>query len=382
MIPIFKPTLGKEELEEIKESFDSHWIGLGPKTKKFEEEFKKYIEAKNAISLNSGTAALHLSLIASGIKEGDEVLIPSMTFASTGHAVLFCRAKPILVDVDRETLLMDTNDLKKKINPKTKAIIAVHYGGHICDMDKIISIAKEKGISLIEDAANCAGAEYKGKKIGNLDSDFTCFSFEAKKNMTTGDGGMLTTNKEGRMIDKIRSLRWVGMDKDTLKRFSGKRKPWEYDIIELGYKYNMNDIAASIGIAQLKKLDDMNDKKRKILEKYNKVFKDLKWLKTPVDKDYAKNAYWLYILRVEEGDRNKLMEYLLKKGIQTTTNFKPLHLFSFYKDYYQKNGITVKCPVAEEEWKKVVVLPLYPTMTDEEFNKIVESVKNYKNEDN
>ncbi len=381
-IPIFKPTLGDEELKEVKDSFDSHWIGLGPKTKKFEEDFKNYVGAKNAVSLNSCTAALHLSLIASGVKEGDEVLISSITFASTGHAVLFCGAKPILVDVDKESLLMDINDLRKKITPKTKAIIAVHYGGHVCDMDEIIKIARKNNISIIEDAANCAGAEYKNKKIGSLDSDFTCFSFEAKKNMTTGDGGMITTNKEGEVIDKIRNLRWVGMDKDTLRRFSKEKKPWDYDIISLGYKYNMNDISAGIGLAQLKKLDEMNEKKDNIIKKYNEAFKDISWLRIPTKKAYAKNAYWLYILRIEKGSRDDFMSYLLKNEILTNTSFKPLHLFSFYKNYYEKNKILVECPISEEEWKKLVVLPLYPEMTEEEFDKIIEVVKNYKNENN
>jgi perosamine synthetase len=347
MIPIFKPSLGKEELSEVKEAFDSHWIGLGPKTKKFEEEFKNYIGSKNAISLNSCTAALHLSFLAAGIKKGDEVLVPSITFASTAHCVIFCGGTPILVDVDRETLLMDINDMKKKITPRTKAIVPVHYGGHVCDMDEIIKAAKAKGLCVIEDAANCAGAEYKGKKIGNLDSDFTCFSFEAKKNMTTGDGGMITTNREGAIVDKIRSLRWVGMDKDTLKRFSKESKPWEYDIIELGYKYNMNDITAGIGLAQLKKLDDMNEKRSRVVKSYNQAFKNIPWLKTPVEKEYAKNEYWLYVLRVENGRRDEFMEHLLKNGVLSNTNFKPLQLFTYYQDYYQKNNIAVKCPVAE-----------------------------------
>jgi len=383
MIPIFKTSVGEEELKEIKDSFDSHWLALGPKTKILEEDFKKYTQAKNAISLNSCTAALHLALVALDINDGDEVLISSMTFASTGHAVLFCRAKPILVDVEPETLTMSIEDLKKKITPKSKAIIAVHYGGHVCDMDRIISIAKEHNLAVIEDAANCAGAEYKGQKIGSLDSDFTCFSFEAKKNMTTGDGGMITTNKTGEIIEKIRCLRWVGMDKDTLKRFSsGNReaKPWEYDILYPGYKYNMNDLAAGIGIVQLRKLEMMNDKRRSVVERYNEAFKELSWLKTPVEMKYAKNAYWLYILRLEQGDREKFLEHLLKEGISANTNFKPLHLFTFYNEYYRKNNLRVNCPVAEREWKKIAVLPLYPDMTTEELLTVITAVKKFRPE--
>jgi perosamine synthetase len=378
MIPIFKPTLGDEELKEVKDTFDSHWIGLGPRTKKFEEDFKKYIGCKSAISLNSCTAALHLALLALDIKKGDEVLISSMTFASTGHAVLFCGAKPILVDVDKETLTMDIDDLKKKITDKTKIIIPVHYGGHICDMDEILKIAKENNLYVIEDAANCTGAEYKGKKIGNLDSDFTCFSFEAKKNMTTGDGGMLVTNKEGKIIDKLNCLKWVGMDKDTLKRFSGESKPWEYDITELGYKYNMNDITAAIGLIQLKKLDQMNDNRNNIIKKYNESFSELSWLKIPIDREPLKNAYWLYILRIEEGNRDDLMRHLFDNGVSASTNFKPLHLFTFYKNYYNNQSITVDCPIAEQEWEKIVILPLFPDMTNGEVDEVIKVVKSFK----
>lgn len=380
MIPIFKTSLGEEELKEIKDSFDSHWVALGPKTKKLEENFKLYTGARSAISLNSCTAALHLALIALNITDGDEVLIPAITFASTSQAVLYCRAKPILVDVEPETLTMDVLDLKRKITPRTRAIIPVHYGGHVCDMDVILSIAKEHNIPVIEDAANCAGAEYKGKKIGRLDSDFTCFSFEAKKNMTTGDGGMLTTNQEGEIVDRLRCLRWVGMDKDTLKRFSSEAKPWDYDIVGLGYKYNMNDIAAGIGLVQLKKLDTMNDKRRRIVERYNEAFKDLPWLRTPIEKDHAKNAYWMYVVRVENGDRDKFMEHLLREGISANTSFKPLHLFTFYREYYQREGIKVECPVAEREWKKLAVLPLYPDMNIEELSQVIGAVRKFKPE--
>jgi perosamine synthetase len=382
MIPIFKPTLGDEELKEVKDSFDSHWIGLGPKTKKLEEEFCKYTGARNAISLNSCTGALHLCVNALGIKEGDEVLISGITFAATAHAVLFTRAKPILVDVNEDDMQINIEDLKRKITPKTKAIIVVHYGGLVCDMDEIIEIAKQNNLYVIEDAANACGAEYKGKKIGNLASDFTCYSFEAKKNMTTGDGGMIVTNHEGEILDKIRRLRWVGMDKDTAKRFSGNQdKPWEYDIKDLGFKYNMNDITAGIGLVQLKKLDEMNDARKILVNRYNQAFENESWLRVMKEKPNRKNVYWLYILRIEDGDRDELMRHLYANDVLANTSFKPLHFFSFYKDYYEKQGMIVTCPIAEKEWNKVVVLPLYPTMTEQEQNKVIETVKSFKKKD-
>ncbi len=380
MIPIFKPTPGEEELRELKDTFDSHWIGLGPKTKKFEKEFCEYTGCKNAISLNSCTAALHLALLALGIKEGDEVLIPAITFASTGHTVIFTGAVPILVDVNEDDLQMNIEDLKKKITSRTKAIIPVHYGGIICDMDPILEIARTHGLYVIEDAANACGGEYKNKKIGSLGSNFACFSFEAKKNMTTGDGGMLTTNHDGKIVDKINRLKWVGMDKDTAKRFSGEgfEKPWEYDITDLGFKYNMNDINASMGLVQLKKLDAMNNARRRLVKRYDEHFKSLGWLRTIIEKPYSKNVYWLYILRIDEKDRDNMMKHLLQKEVSANTSFKPLHLFSFYKDYYTKRGIKVVCPVAEREWEKLFVLPLYPSMSDVEQDKVIRAVKSFK----
>jgi len=378
MIPIFKPTPGDDELNEIKDSFQSHWIGLGPKTKEFENKFSNYIGCKNAVALNSCTSALHLALHVLGIKSGDEVLISSMTFASTGHAVIFTGATPILVDVNSETLQMDVNDLKRKITPKTKAIIPVHYGGHICDMDEIIQVARERGLYIIEDAANCTGASYKGKKIGNLQSDFTCFSFEAKKNMTTGDGGMITTNKEGEIIERLHKIKWVGMDKDTLKRFSGSSKPWEYDISELGFKYNMNDIAASIGLHQLNKLDDMNNKRRNIVLKYNEAFKNLSWIKKMPIREDRHETHWLYILRLNEGNRDDMMKHLFDNGVFANTSSCPLHLFTYYKKYYEEKGINVNCPIAEREWNKLFVIPLFPDMTPEEIDKVISVVKSFK----
>jgi perosamine synthetase len=378
MIPIFQPNLGDEELNEIADTFNSHWIGLGPKTKIFEDQFASYIGCKNAISVNSATAALHISLIVSDVQPGDEVLVSAITFVSSAHVVIYCGAIPILVDVDTETLQMDPQDMQRKITDKTKAVIAVHYGYHPCEMDEIIRIARSNNIAIVEDAANCAGAEYNGKKIGNLESDYTCFSFEAKKNMTTGDGGMITTNKDGDIIDKIRRIRWVGMNKDTFNRFAKDNNPWEYDITELGFKYNMNDIIASIGIIQLNKLDDMNESRRRVVDKYNDAFKSIPWLKTPVVRDNVKPAYWLYILRIDSNNRDLLMKYLFNDGILANTNFKPLHLMSFFNKYYSDKRIVVNCPIAEREWRKIVILPLYPYMKNMDIEKVISTVFKYK----
>jgi perosamine synthetase len=275
---------------------------------------------------------------------------------------------------------MDPGDLERKISERTKAVIPVHYGGHPCDMDEILALARDRGLYVVEDAANCTGAEYRGRKIGSLDSDFTCFSFEAKKNMSTGDGGMLTTNRHDDLVDRIHKIKWVGMDKDTLARFSKDREsePWEYDIVDLGYKYNMNDITAAMGLVQLRKLDGMNESRRRLAARYSDVLSGEAWLRTPGDREYVLNGNWLYILRVEDGDRGDLMRHLLANDVLSNTSFKPLHLFTFYREYYLARGIEVKCPIAEREWAKIVVLPLYPDMTDSEQDQVIAAIQSFR----
>ncbi|MBI2142130.1 DegT/DnrJ/EryC1/StrS aminotransferase family protein [Candidatus Woesearchaeota archaeon] len=377
MIPVFKPDLGKEELDEIRKVFASNWIGLGPKTREFEEAFAKYIGTKFAVGTNSATAALHLAVAAHGIDSG-EVIVPAITFVSTAHAAVYCNAKPILCDVDKETLCMDTGDLQKKITKNTKAIIPVHLGGHPCDMDAINDIAEDRGLIVIEDAANATGALYKGKKIGSL-ADSACFSFHAVKNMTTGEGGMITTDDEA-LVKRLYRLRWVGINKDTWNRaYVSAKYSWYYEVTELGWKYHMNDIPAAIGIAQLKKVDRLNEARRKIVERYNSSFSGLGWLSVPYEAKSVKHAYWLYILRVNDhSDRDKLIKHLAGKGIATSVHFMPVHLQPFYRDFYSRNKIKVSVPVADVEWKKMVTLPLYPSMTDSEVKQVVDGVRSFR----
>jgi len=366
MIQIFKPSMGEEELSALKKVFESGFIGLGPKTAEFEENFAKYVNAPYAIGVNSGTAALHISLAAFGINSG-EVLVPSLTFVSTALAPIYNNAKPVFVDVYEDTLCMSIEDLQEKITDKTKAIIPVHYGGHPCDMDAIMEIARDKKIIVIEDAAHACGAEYKGRKIGSI-GDATCFSFHPVKNISTGDGGMITLeNKE--IAEKLKRLRWCGINKDTWQRKIGGYS-WYYEVTEIGFKCHMNDIMAAIGIEQLKKLDRLNARRKEIVDFYNKAFKGLNWVELLIEKDYVKSSHWNYVIKVEE--RDELINFLKQNGIESGVHYMPVHLHPIFKSF------TANVPVTEEVWKKIITIPLFPDLTNPEVEKVVSAIKMFK----
>ena len=372
MIPVFKPSYGKEEFEAVKKVMQSGWVGLGPKTQEFEEAFAKYIGIKYAVALNSCTAALHLAMKVMDI-EGGEVLTTPVTFVSTNHAILYNNAAPIFCDVEPDTLNISFKEIEKNITKNTLAIVAVHYGGHPCDMDPIIKLAKSRNIKVIEDAAHGCGGEYKGRKIGAL-GDIACFSFHAVKNLATGEGGMITTNDQ-KIYERLKKLRWLGINKGTWDREISeehsdvKKYSWYYDVEEVGFKCHMNDIPAAIGLIQLKKLDKMNDKRRKLSFRYNKLLKGAGDMETPVVKDYAKSAHHNYVIKTEK--RDGLNAYLQEKGISTGVHYIPNHHYRMYKNY------KADCPVVEKVWKKLLTLPLYPDLSLKEQDMVVTSIKEF-----
>ncbi len=368
MIPVFKPSLGEEEIEALRKIFKTGWIGLGPKTSEFEAMFAEYIGVKHAVALNSGTAALHLAVKGLGISEG-EILVPAITFVSTAFAADYNNCKPVFVDVEEDTLCISIEDLEQKITPKTKAIIPVHYGGHACKMDELLEIAEKHNLPIIEDCAHSCGGSYKGKKTGSL-GDAGCFSFHAVKNLATGDGGMLTTNND-KLAEEACLQRWVGINKNTFER-SGKGYSWYYDIECVGYKCHMNDITAVIGIEQLKKLDSANKRRREIFTMYNKAFSETGWIECPVEKDYAESAFHNYVIKVKE-DRNKLIQHLKEKEIDAGVHYMPLHHHPVYKHLREET----KVPVAEKIWESLVTLPLYPAMSNEEVQFVIDRVKSF-----
>jgi perosamine synthetase len=367
MIPVFKPSFGEEELDALREPFKTGWIGLGPKTKEFESKFAEYIGTKYAVALNSGTAALHLALKVLEI-EGMEVITTPLTFVSTNHAVLYNRGIPVFADIEPDTLNIDPLEIKKHITPKTKAIVVVHYGGHSCDMEPILEVAKGKNIWVVEDAAHGCGGEYKGQKLGSI-GDLACFSFHAVKNMSTGEGGMITTD-DSELYGRLLKLRWMGISKDTWSREEKDKKySWYYNVEEVGFKCHMNDIPAAIGLVQLKKLDKMNQRRRDITERYHQGLKGLKWLEIPIVKPYAKPSYHNYVIKVEKRDQMNI--YLQEKGISTGVHYIPNNHYEMYQ------GFRGETPVADRVWKKLLTLPLFPDLNDEEVNLVIHEIKEF-----
>ncbi len=375
VLPIFRPSMGQEEIDAVAEAIRSGWIGLGPKTEEFELKFSKFVHSKYAIATNSATAALHLSLAAQNIKRNDEILVPSLTFVSTAHVVLYLGAKPVFVDIKEDTLCLDPKDLEKKITSKSKAIIPVHYGGHPADLNSIHKIARSYKLKVIEDASHAAGSIYKGRIIGSI-SELTCFSFHAVKNLATADGGMITTNDK-KLAEKLKSLRWLGISKDTWEREEqimnkGYRNyGWYYDVTELGYKYHMNDIAAAIGLVQLKKLKKMNARRRLLAARYNKNLKEITWLKTPTVYKWVQSAQHNYVIKTQYRDRLNL--FLKKRKISSGVHYMPIHAFTYYK----KKKLIANVPVTEMIWKKLLTLPLYPTLSLKDQDRVIDAIKEF-----
>lgn len=377
-IPVFLPNYDKREVDAVSEVLKSKWIGLGPKTEEFERRFATYTNAPYAVALNSATAALHLALISANVGKGDEVIVPSLTFTSTAHAVMHVGATPVFADIDKETLCISPDDVTKKITKRTKIIIPVHYGGHPADMDRLKKIADKYNLLIIEDAAHACGSSYHNKKIGSI-SPFTCFSFHAVKNLATGDGGMITVRDKS-IAERLRKLRWVGINKNTWSRLEEASKNdnhsyraygWYYEVEELGYKCHMNDINAALGLVQLDKLNESNKKRRQLAGRYNNALKELTEIKCPIVKQGNVSAQHNYVIRCKE--RDALHDYLKGKKISTGVHYFPIHLQPFYKKLYPK----VRLPITETEWKKILTLPLYPQLKEKEQDYIINCIKDF-----
>ncbi len=374
-IRLFKPSVGKEELKNIQRVFKSAWLGYGPLVKQFEKNFAKFIGTKFAVGVNSGTAALHLALLCNSFPKGKKVLVPSITFSATAASVLYCGLVPKFVDVNKENLTIDFDDLKKKYSKDCVAVICVHMGGHPSQMEKIKPWAKKKKLLLIEDSAESCGAVYRKKKIG-LWSDISCFSFEEKKIMTTGDGGMICLNDK-KLYEKIKSLSFHGWDSDPWSRHKksfGKKNQftnhWTYEITNLGYKYNMNDYMAAMGLAQLKKIKFFNKKRIEILKQYLKGIKNLKFIKPTYPYELKDSSYWLFSIKTKF--RDELINFLKKKNISTAVHFVPLPLNKIYKKYNKgnlKNSMAI--------WKEIVSLPFFPDLGKKEINYIINCLKSF-----
>lgn len=372
-LPFALPSISKMEIKEVVDTLESGWITLGPKTKKFEEQFRNFIGCKHAIAVSSCTAGLHLSLVAANIRAGDEVITTPFTFAATSHVIIHVGAKPVFADIDPNTFNIDIEKMEAAITPKTKAIIPVHIAGQPCKMDELMALAQKHKLLVFDDAAHALAATYEDRQIGNI-GDASSFSFYATKNLTTGEGGMITTNND-EFAEKYRLLSLHGISKDAWKRYSAEGS-WYYDVIYPGYKYNMSDIQASMGIWQLRRLHQFQQKRKEIARLYNEKFQEIPEIMTPFESPGTEHAWHLYIIRLNleklDIDRNRFIEEMRLNNIGTSVHFIPHHLHS----YYQKNlGYkTGDFPVAEQVFERVVSLPLYPKMSFNDVERVTSVV--------
>ncbi len=374
-LPFSTPTIEDDEINEVVDSLRSGWITTGPKVKRFEEEFGAYVGAAYSVPLSSATAGLHLAMLALGLKEGDEVITTPMTFAATVSMIVLCGANPVLVDIEPGTLNIDAGRIREKITDRTRAIVPVHFAGQPCDMDTIFALATEFGLKVIEDAAHAVGTEYKGKRIGSLDS-ISIFSFHPNKNITTGEGGMLCTPDES-FAEEISLLKFHGMNREAWKRFSAQGNP-AYDIMLPGFKYNMMDIQAAIGLHQLGKLDSFIARRTEIAEFYHQAFAGVEELLMPSYAPYEQRHAWhIYtpLIRIEKLaiDRDGFMAELRKLNIGSGLHYKAIHHHAWYREHLEIAEGSL--PNADYASDRILSLPLFPRMTFDDARDVVEAVK-------
>jgi dTDP-4-amino-4,6-dideoxygalactose transaminase len=369
--PLSDIDLGKEEEQEVLKVLRSRWLSTGPVTEKFEKAFSEYLGGGYAIAVANGTAALHLALASLGIKRGDEVILPSLTFIATANAVLYAGAKPVFADIaSKEDLTISPEEIGKKITQRTKAILVMHYGGYPCDMRSIAEMARRHSLYVIEDAAHAPGAEYRGKKCG-LIGDIGCFSFFSNKNLVTGEGGMVVTRNKA-WAEMARRMRSHGMEALSWDKYRGHLS--SYDIQGVGYNYRTTEIQSALGLVQLKKLDRNNRKRKRLVEIYRKELQAFDGISIPFSKFKGNPSYHLFPILVPPSiNRNNMMERLKDFGIQTSVHYPPVHLFSFYRRRFGlREGML---PKTEEVSRREVTVPLHPRMDAEDVKWIVRKMK-------
>lgn len=369
VIPYGKQTIEKDDIQSVVDVLKSDYLTTGPKIAEFEKMVADYVGAKYAVAISNGTSALHAACFAAGIQPGDEVITTPLTFAASSNCVLYCGGTPVFADVDPKTYNIDPEDIRRKITDKTKAIIAVHLAGQPCDMDEIHKIAKEHDLIVIEDGAHALGSVYKGKKVGTL-SDMTTFSFHPVKPITTGEGGMIVTDNE-EFYQKMMLFRSHGItrDENLMTRNDG---PWFYQQLDLGYNYRITDIQCALGCSQMKKLDRFLALRKEIVARYNEAFADCENIVTPYQLPETESGWHLYIVQVKNCDRRKVFEALREHGIAVNVHYIPVYLHPYYQEHGYKD---VHCRNAEEVYSHIISLPLYPTLTEEQQQYVIETLK-------
>ena len=371
VIPLFDLNYGQEEEEAVLRVLRSKWLTMGPETEALEKEFAEFCGVKHAIALSNCTTALHLANLAVGVKQGDEVICPSLSFVATSNSILYAGGKPVFADIKSlNDWTISPEDIERKISDRTKAIIVMHYGGFACDMDEIMRIAARHSLFVIEDAAHAPGATYKDMRLGSL-GDISCFSFFSNKNISTGEGGMICTNSD-EYAKKIRLMRSHGMTSLTLDRHKGHA--YSYDVVSLGYNYRIDEIHAALARVQLKKLFDGNNLRLKAAGIYKKELSKIDQITIPFTGKADQTNYHIFPILLDKSvNRNGLMTYLRQNGIQTSIHYPPIHQFSFYKNFNLKQDL----PLTEYVGQHEVTLPMFPTITEGQICFVAEKIREF-----
>jgi dTDP-4-amino-4,6-dideoxygalactose transaminase len=373
-VPFHRPSIGEDEIAEVVDTLRSGWLTTGPKVARFQREFAAAVGARHAVALNSGTAALHVALEAVGVTAGDEVIIPTYTFTATGEVVTYLGARPVLVDCRADTLNIDVATIEPHLTHRTKAIVPVHIAGQACDMEPILELARARGLAVVEDAAHALPASYKGRSVGTI-GDVTAFSFYATKTITTGEGGMVTTERDD-YAARMRLMSLHGMSGDAWNRYTA-RGHWYYEVTDFGFKYNLTDVAAALGLRQLVRMTEFHRRREEIARRYSDSFADLDTCFVPRDVGLGTHAWHLYILEFNLAalsiGRDEVIERLRQNGVGTSVHFIPLHLHPVYQRRYgYRPG---QFPTAETTFGGACSLPIYPGMTDAEVAHVIDVIR-------
>ena len=373
--PAYEPWISDEDKKIVKKTLTQSMLTLGPQLEKFENDFCKYSKAKYAVAVSNCTAALHLSLMALGIKKDDEVIIPDLTFVADANAILACNAKPVIVDINKENFFLSISNIKKNITKKTKAIIPVHIYGQVCNIEDILDVAKDNNLKVIEDCAHAVGTFHKSKHVGTL-GNTGCFSFYPTKNITTAEGGMVITNSE-KIAEKVRQLRNHGMTKSLKSRYSSEY-PWIFDIKQSGYNYRLDEIRAALGITQLKRIKKINELRKKASSYYNKNLQNIPGIILPDMVNDKTHSYHLYTIRVRKPyklSRNQLFKKLKDNGIRTTVYWMPIHKYTAYRKFVKTSNILNTTKIYDE----ILALPLFPNISKKHQDAVIKVIKSVKN---
>ncbi|AYE34872.1 UDP-4-amino-4,6-dideoxy-N-acetyl-beta-L-altrosamine transaminase [Clostridium septicum] len=367
-----KQTIDDKDIDMVIKVLKGDYLTTGPTVSEFEKKVANYVGAKYAVAVSNGTAALHMACYAAGIKSGDEVLVPAITFAASANCVLYCGGKPVFIDIDEKTYNMDIDKIEEKITSKTKAIIPVDFTGQSVDMDRILEIARKYNLVVIEDAAHALGSEYKGQKIG-VKADMTEFSFHPVKPITTAEGGIIVTNDKN-LYEKMLLFRTHGITRNE-KFMNDNQGPWYYEQIDLGYNYRITDMQCALGISQMDKIDSFVKRRRDIVNKYNETFGNLKEVIIPYEAEYSNSGWHIYVIALNLNEltvgRKEVFEALQKENIGVNVHYLPVYMHPYYKSIGYKEGI---CPIAEDLYNKMITLPLFPSMTDKDVEDVITAV--------